>query len=57
MVKEGGSERGGWITVEFLEDSLHGAGAAAAGHCDIEFVVVFGHCGRVVGVLGSGSWS
>ena len=25
-----------------LEDAVNGAGAAAAGHCDVEFVVVLG---------------
>jgi len=31
------------LTIELLEDTLDGAGATAAGHCDVEFVVVFGH--------------
>lgn len=28
-------------TVKFLEDTLNGAGATAAAHLDVEFVVVF----------------
>ena len=31
------------LTVESLEHPLHGAGAAAAGHGDVELVVVFCH--------------
>lgn len=31
------------LTFGFLEDALHGAGAAAAGHCYVEAVLVFGH--------------
>lgn len=31
------------FTFEFVEDASHGTRAAAAGHCDVEFVVVFGH--------------
>jgi hypothetical protein len=36
------------LTVHLLEDTLDGAGAAAACHGYIELVVVFGHvgCGR-----------
>ena len=30
-------------TVHFLEDSVYGAGAAAAGHGDVEFVMVLGN--------------
>lgn len=41
--------RGGVLTVEFLENALYGAGTAAAGHCDGEFVGV-GH-------FGSAGWS
>jgi hypothetical protein len=32
-----------WLTFSLLEDTLDGAGAAAAGHCDVELVVVFCH--------------
>lgn len=32
------------LTLELLEHTLHGARAAAAGHGDVELVVVFGHC-------------
>lgn len=35
--------RNGGLTVEFLQDTLHGAGAAAAAHADVEFVVVARH--------------
>jgi hypothetical protein len=53
------SNRAAWqLTIELLEHALHGAGAAAAGHGDVELVVVFGHfemwfdkCG-LVGVEG-----
>lgn len=56
----GGREEGGEKTFGFLEDAVDGAGAAGAGHCYVEFVVVglwgwgwgWGccHCGwRVVG--------
>ena len=31
------------LTIELLQHALHGAGAAAAGHGDVEFVVVLGH--------------
>jgi len=34
------------LTIEFLEHALHGAGAAAAGHCDVKLVVVFRHVGE-----------
>lgn len=30
-------------TIELLEDSFHGSGAAAAAHGDVEFVLVVGH--------------
>jgi hypothetical protein len=33
------------LTLELLQHALHGAGAAAAGHGDVEFVVVLGHFG------------
>ena len=33
------------LTIELLEHALHGAGAAAAGHGDVELVVVLGHFG------------
>jgi len=33
------------LTIELLEHALDGAGAAAAGHGDVELVVVFGHFG------------
>lgn len=39
----GGWEEGG-LAIELLEHALHGAGAAAAGHGDVEFVVVVRHC-------------
>ena len=42
-------------TIELLEHALHGAGAAAAGHGDVELVVVFGHCEEGLGVVGVGS--
>jgi hypothetical protein len=32
------------LTIEFLEDALDGTGAAAAGHLDVELVVMFRHC-------------
>lgn len=32
-----------WLTVHLLEHALNGAGAAAAGHGDVELVVVVGH--------------
>lgn len=31
------------ITVEFLENTLNSAGAAAAAHADVECVLMFGH--------------
>jgi hypothetical protein len=31
------------LTIELLQHALNGAGAAAAGHGDVELVVVFGH--------------
>lgn len=34
---------GGWGTFGFLEHTLDGAGAAPAGHLDVELVVVVGH--------------
>ena len=37
---------GGRLTIQLLEDTLDGAAAAAAGHGDVEFVVVFGHGSR-----------
>ena len=47
----GGVGRGGF-TVELLEDAVDGAGAAAAGHGDVELVGVrVGHCR---GTIGSG---
>ena len=33
------------LTLELLEHALDGAGAAAAGHGDVELVVVLGHFG------------
>jgi hypothetical protein len=39
------------LTIEFLEDALDGTGAAAAGHLDVELVVMFRHC--IVGVSGT----
>ena len=33
------------LTVKFLEHTFNSARAAAAGHLDVEFVVVFRHCG------------
>lgn len=49
-------------TVKLLEDAVDGAGAAAAGHCDVELVGVRSHCagfaclmrGRVGGVWRGG---
>jgi hypothetical protein len=38
-------ERGSKLTVELLEDTVHGAGAAAAGHAHVECVCVVGHLG------------
>jgi len=41
-------------TIELLEDALYGAGTAAAGHGDIELVlVVIGHVDMIGWVLGS----
>lgn len=37
------------LTIEFLEDTLHGAGAAAAAHGDVELVLVVGHNEGLVG--------
>ena len=31
------------LTIEFLEHALDGAGTAAAGHGDVELVVMFRH--------------
>lgn len=42
-------------TIELLEHALHGAGAAAACHGDVELVVVFGHFEECFGVVGVGS--
>lgn len=39
------------LTVKFLEDALHGARAAAAGHGDVEFVLVIRHVGYIVYVV------
>lgn len=33
-------DKGGRETFSLLEDAVDGAGAAGAGHCDVEFVVV-----------------
>lgn len=41
--------------IELLKHALHGAGAAAAGHGDVELVVVFGHFEECFGVVGVGS--
>ena len=50
------SNRAAWqLTIELLEHALHGAGAAAAGHGDVELVVVFGHFEECFGVVGVGS--
>jgi hypothetical protein len=38
-------------TVEFFEDALDGAAAAAARHLDFEFIVFFGHFVCVVCVV------
>ena len=35
------------LTVKLLQHPLDGARAAAAGHCDVEVVVVVRHAGRV----------
>lgn len=43
------------LTIELLQHALHGAGAAAAGHGDVELVVVFGHfagCCEVTEIVG-----
>jgi hypothetical protein len=40
-------------TVEFFEDALDGAAAAAASHLDFEFIVFFGHFVCVVCVVDS----
>ena len=37
------SEGRGQLTIQLLEDTLDSAGAACAGHGDVEFVVVC-HC-------------
>jgi hypothetical protein len=34
-------------TLELLQNARDGAGAAAAGHGDVELVGVVGHCGEV----------
>jgi len=44
----GGESQGGRggidrLTVEFFEGALNSAGAAAAGHADVEFIVVVRH--------------
>jgi hypothetical protein len=39
------------LTIELLQHALHGAGAAAAGHGDVELVVVFGHFEGVLRLL------
>jgi hypothetical protein len=41
MIGKGEKEGGGLHTIKFLEDALNGAGAAAAAHLNVEFVVVF----------------
>ena len=38
----GGKEKRGRRTVHSFEDALDGAGAAGAGHCDVEVVVMRG---------------
>lgn len=43
-------ERG--LTIQLLQDTVDGAGAAAAAHADVELVGVLSHC---VG-FGSGVW-
>lgn len=43
--ERGGYRRSAALTIEFLENALHGAGAAAAGHLDVELVVMFRHGG------------
>lgn len=35
------------LTLKLLQHALDGAGAAAAGHGDVELVVVLGHFGGV----------
>jgi hypothetical protein len=43
LLHRGNGDQLGWgkDTIKFLEDTLDGARAAAAGHLDVEFVVVF----------------
>jgi hypothetical protein len=50
----GGSHTAGrGRTVELAQDAVHGAGAAAAGHADVEFVgVLRGHGVRRVRMMG-----
>lgn len=43
-------KEGSEFTVEFLEDTLNGAGAAAAAHANVEFVLMFGHFELLCGV-------
>lgn len=43
MIGKGKKRGEGLHTIKFLEDTLNGAGAAAAAHLDVEFVVVFRH--------------
>jgi hypothetical protein len=47
FVRGCGGERGilGVVTVQFFENTLHGARAATAGHGDVEFVVMLRHFG------------
>lgn len=37
------------LTIEFLEDALHGTRAAAAAHADVELVVMVRHLGYICG--------
>ena len=39
------------LTVKFLDDALHSAGATAAGHRDIKLILVFRHGERKTQVL------
>lgn len=41
--EDGGRVVGECVTFSLLENALDGAGAAATGHCDVEFVGVCGH--------------
>jgi hypothetical protein len=44
------------LTVEFLEDTLHGTRAAAAAHADVELVVMARHLGVYCGWGGCVLW-